>query len=379
MSEFHVGLRRSRWLGWGLAAVWLAGCSLLPGGASPAGVQVATVSSAGQSAGTAPTKAPATATKASAATKASPATSAPAPATAGGPDTGARFGLMGDLTQKVSVKPSEDVEPHPGQFGESLPVGAEVDTDETGRARLLLENGTTVRLAPNTQTVLTDRRQPASGDLLTQLNLLIGKVWVLLPRGANETLTVETPAGVGAVRGSFMSVEYAPGRPNDDSDDVLIITCLEGDCSISNATGTLKLTTGQKAFIQAKGGPIAGPEPMTQADVNDWLDNNPEILILFGITNGQPPESGGPVTIQIPGGGIIFILPTPTSTGAAASPTPTPTPTPIPGGGSTLPTAVPAAGVSWPSAFGARADGLAVVFFGLVLGVVGRGWLKRRR
>ncbi len=360
-----------------LSLLALSACSLLPGNpgaAVPVATQVSAANQAKPAATQAKTPAPQPPPPSTQSTHPPPrAGAAPQKPTATEAPAN-QFGLLGELTDRVFVQPSETDQAHLGVFGESLPIGALVNTDQTGRARLLLQNGTTVRMAPNTQITLTDHQQPQSGDVITQLDLLVGKVWAILGRGASETLTVETPIGVGAVRGSYMSVEYAPGKPDDPSDDVLIVTCLEGNCSVTNDTGTVNLTTGQKAIIEGKGGPISGPNPMTQEDVNDWLNNNPEILILFSITNGQGPASLGPITIQLPGGGFIVVLPPDTET-----PTPTPTATPTGGGGSTLPTAAPGGYAPWPNTLGSHAGELAVVFFGLVFVAAGRETFKRRK
>ena len=353
----------------GWLSLALAGCSLLPSGAISVPVATAAVVATATSAGAVAQPTPA-------------AIAARVTVTLGPTELGESLGLLGDVIQKVLVKPSAAAEEHQGVFGEALPVGATVKTDETGRARLLLENGSTVRLAPNSQIVLTDRQQPESGDVLTRLNLLVGQVWVILGRGTAETLTVETPIGVGAVRGSFMSVVYLPGDPDDLTDDILSITCLEGECELTTPLGTVKLTTGQKIGLAGKGNAPTGPVPMTQADIREWLDNNVEILILFGIFDqsqgGQPPQSLGPILlpIQIPGGGDIFVLVPPTNT---PTPTPTPTATNTGGGGATLPTAAPAGSANWPNPFNGRVDGVMALMTGLVLGVVGVRRVRRRK
>jgi len=376
MSKLFIQSKSVRWVSLALGWVLLSGCGLLSAASKATSVPVAT-----QAVAIIPAKLAATATKPVVA----PTKTAPSATSAGSQATIApvaaeatdQFGILGDTTAKVSVKSSSKSDAHEGVFGESLPKGAVLNTDKTGRARILLQNGSSVRLAPNTQLALTDREQPATGDIATQFNLLVGKVWAILGRGANETLTIETPIGVGAVRGSYMSVEYIPGKPNDPSDDILIITCLEGDCSLTTPLGTVNLTTGQKITITGKGNPPVGPVSMTQQDIQDWLDNNVEILILFGIGNGQAPTSLGPVTLQLPGGGtIVIVLP-----GATDTETPTPTATSTSGGsgGSTLPTAAPGGYAPWPNTLGSSSGGLTLVFFGLVVTAVGGGWLKRRK
>lgn len=381
MTNLLKRMKSLRWVSLGLAAVLLAACGLLPAAPKPTAVPVAT-----QPVSIVPAKLVATDTKAApanTATKAPTATTAsskPAPTATTAPtsESAAQFGILGDITDHVTVKASAKAQEKPGTFGESLPKGAVLTTDDTGRARILLENGSTVRMAPNTQLSLVDRQEPKTetDNVLTQLNLLVGKVWAILGKGADESLEIETPIGTGAVRGSYMSIEYIPGASDDPTDDVLIITCLEGNCSLTTPLGTINLTTGQKVIIIGKGNPPTGPTPMTQEDVQDWLDNNVEILILFGIGNGQTggPIALGPITLQLPGGGtIVVVIPAATDT-----PTPTPTATSTGGGGSTLPTTTPSGGFVWPNNLGVRADGLAVVGFGLVFSVAG-AWYKRRK
>lgn len=336
---------------WGLVgplAVGLAGCSSLPDNLKPAILQLtpadisATANGSSAALAASPTTAAPTA-KPPAATDSAPAATSQSAAPSATPAAAARFGLLADLKTNVSVRLTADGKDHAGQFGEALPVGAQVVTDPTGKARIVMENGSTVRLGPNTQLVLVDRQQQSSG-LQTQLQLLIGKLWVILGRDAGETLQVETSVGVAAVNGSYMSVDYQPGKPDDTSDDVLQVTCLEGSCSLTVNGQTIKFTTHQKIRLEGKGGKLKGPEAMSSDDIQEWLDNNDEILIEGGNDQGQ----NGTETPEAPGG-------------------------------STLPTKAPAAGVPWPGGAAGRPDGLAIVVTGIVLGVAGGGWLKRRK
>jgi hypothetical protein len=158
-----------------------------------------------------------------------------------------------------------------------LQVGGQVQTGADGRARLDLSSGTLLRLAPSTLFTLTDN-QSADGSLRTRLQLFAGKIWIILKGGV---LDVEVPAGLAAVRGSYMSVEILP-------DGSARVTCLEGSCSLGNDSGMVNLTNGQAAIVRNAGTP---PEPgtMTDEDVQAWLDSNPEAEVVIQDLPTQTP------------------------------------------------------------------------------------------
>jgi hypothetical protein len=284
--------------------VMVSACGLLGGGGG----------------GTTPTPAGAVGgpTKA-AATSASPATAGESP-----------VAMLGELTQKVFVVPPGGAQ-HAGTYGEPIAIGDDLFTDETGRVRVIFSSGSTVRLAPNTRLTLTDHKSNATDDWLTRLNLAIGQVWAIVPTGS---LSVETPIGVGAVRGSFISVIYIPGAPDTFDDDILIILCLEGDCTATTRLGEMQFGIGQKVIITGDGVLPAGPVSMDQADVDEWLANNPEILILFrGSTLAPGPDALATITAQVgpdllTGGGFVVAFPILLTSTPTETPTPTPTPTP---------------------------------------------------
>lgn len=145
----------------------------------------------------------------------------------------------------------------------------QVETKSNSKVRLDLSDNTLIRLGENSLFTLDYPKQEPNG-LLTRLQLEVGKIWIILNGGALE---VETSSGVAAVRGSYMYVEYDP-----DSGEMRI-TCLEGNCSLSNAQGTVEITAGQTAVIlNANLAPVVGF--MSEEDIQDWLDNNPEAQII---------------------------------------------------------------------------------------------------
>ncbi len=150
-----------------------------------------------------------------------------------------------------------------------LPVKSQVKTLQDSQARLDLATGTIVRLGPNTLFTLQVQQNGSEG-LFTRIWMDVGKVWVILNGG---TLEIETPSGLAAVRGSYMSVEYYP--ENDD----LTVTCLEGICSLQNEMGMMDMVAGEACDIEARGEPPHG-RMMNSSEMNDWMDMNPEATMM---------------------------------------------------------------------------------------------------
>ena len=257
-------------------------------------------------------------------------TKAAAPSVAPNVSGGAPVAVLGELTPKVFVVAPGTAQ-HAGVYGEPVALGNDLFTDETGRVRVIFSSGSTVRLAPNTRLTLSEHQPNAEGDWLTRLSLAIGQVWAIVPTGS---LSVETPIGVGAVRGSFISLIYLPGEPDTFDDDILIILCLEGNCTATTRLGEMRFGIGQKVIITGEGVLPAAPLSMDQADIDDWLANNPEILILFrGSILAPGPDALATITAQggpdlLTSGGFVVAFPILITSTPTNTPTPTPTPTP---------------------------------------------------
>jgi FecR protein len=150
-----------------------------------------------------------------------------------------------------------------------LPVKSQVKTLEDSQARLDLATGTIVRLGPNTLFTL-EVQQDGNAGLFTRIWMDVGKVWVILNGGSLE---IETPSGLAAVRGSYMSVEYYPEKED------LTVTCLEGHCSIQNEMGKMNMIAGEACDIEALGEPPHG-RMMNKEEMNDWMGMNPEATMM---------------------------------------------------------------------------------------------------
>ncbi|MBI9047603.1 MAG: FecR domain-containing protein [Anaerolineaceae bacterium] len=150
-----------------------------------------------------------------------------------------------------------------------LEHNGQVKTMQDSRVRLDTSNGTIIRLGPNTLFTLLDQEEKSSG-LFTRIRIEAGKLWAILSGGELE---IETPSGLAAVRGSYLSVDIDPQTGK------VFITCLEGNCSAESDGGLIKLTGGQTALItNISLPPVIGR--MDHHDVEQWLLINPESTVV---------------------------------------------------------------------------------------------------
>ncbi len=190
-------------------------------------------------------------------------------------------------------------------------VGGAIRTGSESRARLDLNDGTILRLAPLSSFTLQGLPTASEADPLTQLQLIIGKLWVNLTGSAVQ---VETPVGVATVRGSFAVFEYIDGDPAILTDDFLIVSCLEGSCRATNDTVDERLGNLEKVIL-SNGGKTVTRLTLTEEDVKDFLANNPEAQRMV-------------VTLTAAAPSATLVSATPSATPTAAD-TPTASPLPI--------------------------------------------------
>jgi len=235
----------------------------------------------------------------------SPTASAQSPALTS--TTSAREAELSELIHDVQARLSAQGDLQSAREGERLGVGGQVRTGAESKARLDLTEGTILRLGPDSEFTVVELN-PDPADPFTRLTLLGGKLWVILFGGELE---VETPVGVATVRGSYLSVDFDPVT------NTLVVTCLEGQCALSNARGTLPLTSGQWSQITGPGGPPSPPQPMTQNQVQVWTQINPEAQqILPEVFPQGTPTPGAPPLPPVAG-----TLPPPPNLGTPAPPT----------------------------------------------------------
>ena len=226
--------------------------------------------------------------------------------------------LLSEMVGVVEVRNGGQDQYNQVNNGFLLKAIMQLQTKEESRVRLDLSTKSIVRLGQSTIFSL-DPQGPVTGGVLTQIELQAGRVWVILRGGS---LDVNTPAGLAAVRGSYMSVWVEPKTNR------ITVCCLEGKCGYKNAAGNVEMTSGQK-IISSDTNIVPRIEKMDQTDVQSWLDNSPEAAVMV-------PQ-------------ISSLLASPTS---LPSSTPSLTPTFTIETATTTPTATPAPGLSNPAGSG---------------------------
>lgn len=199
----------------------------------------------------------------------------------GGQDTSSQSDYEGPLTAMITeisgtvqvLKAAEGVY-NDAVLAQELENSDQVLTYQDGRARIDLSTGTIIRLSPLSEFTFESMESTDEG-ILTRLRLEVGRLWVILNGGEVE---VDTPSGLASVRGSYLHVWVRP------DEDITEVTCLEGECTLGNDYGTVTLVAGQTAVISGVGLPPSSGK-MSDEDVDDWLEENPEAtLVLLELT-----------------------------------------------------------------------------------------------
>lgn len=232
----------------------------------------------------------------------------------------ARSATLSEIVNVVEGRAAEAGEFAPVAVGFVAGVGGAIRTGTDSRARLDLNDGTILRLAPLSSFTLQGLPTSSEADPLTQLQLIIGKIWVNLTGGAVE---VETPVGVATVRGSFAVFEYIDGDPANLADDILIVSCLEGNCRATNATVDEQLGNLEKVIL-SNGGSTVTRSILTEADVQSFLADNPEAQrMVVTLTAAAPSATPSVVPTATPTATPsplpITLTPSPTGTATATA------------------------------------------------------------
>lgn len=184
-----------------------------------------------------------------------------------------REAALSDFENEVMARIQATDEFKAAILGMKILAGGGVETGVDGRARIdLLPEGTIIRVGPNssfTLPVVTEE----NGQPKTTLELLFGKVYILLNGG---TLEVTTPTGVASVRGSLMRVEYDPETKR------IKASCLEGHCSLKNKKGEqVDLVEGEYTYIEGNFPPF-DPMLIDSSEIEEWLADVPELGEFLG-------------------------------------------------------------------------------------------------
>jgi hypothetical protein len=197
--------------------------------------------------------------------------------------------VLSEITGKVEIKQAGQVGFTPAHADSFLNENGQVQTGDDGRVRLNLSTGTIVRVAPASLFTLASNKQ-SDGELKTKFELTLGQLFIILNGGSME---VDTPTGTAAVRGSYMSVSYDPTTRE------VRVTCLEGHCSLAGTSGSVDITAGQTAIITLSGQPPQVGE-MSDQDIQNWLNNNPEAKLVLPAPTDEPLATEPPVATDAP-------------------------------------------------------------------------------
>jgi hypothetical protein len=235
---------------------------------------------------------------------------------AAAPTVGAPASLsLAEVVGQVLVRAHPAAEPVAAVVGQGLPLGGPIQTGPQSRARLDFANGAVLRLAPVSSFTLLLATTVDPSRPLTRGRLESGQLSATLAGGVLE---VETPGGLATLTSALAEVQYLPGDETTSTDDLLIVSCLAGDCAVQYGTDKVALTPLQKAVVT--GGVLTARLALEPAALDDFIAQNPLItLVESGPPLTRPPSALPPVPLS------ATLAPTPT-----ASPPPDPAGAPRP-------------------------------------------------
>lgn len=197
------------------------------------------------------------------------ATAAPnaAASAATGADAG-RTATLAQVTNQVYLQADPNAAEAPAANGQTVRVGGSVRTSARSSVELNLSEGTLIRMKEDSQFTLTALNQDANNPF-TQLSMAVGKLWIILSGG---TAQVQTPAGVAAVRGSYMAVSYNPALHE------MKVMCLETKltCTVVIEGATYELQMGQELSTPPANQPRIDTMGNDCGEQKEFLAFNPE-------------------------------------------------------------------------------------------------------
>lgn len=165
----------------------------------------------------------------------------------------ARLGTADDFTEATE--------------GTLLFEGDELRSNADGRAALVMDDGTIVTFVQATLGLGTTM-QGTPDVPQTRFMLNTGEIFSIRedPLPPQAFYEVETNSGVGAIRGTCMSVSSNPDIGHT------VGTCLTGSCSLTGNEVTVAFTDGQAVEIAGFGQAPGEIRIMTQEEVQAWID-----------------------------------------------------------------------------------------------------------
>ncbi|MBM3143773.1 MAG: hypothetical protein FJ010_02145 [Chloroflexi bacterium] len=173
---------------------------------------------------------------------------------------------------------SDAVEWDCASIGQALALENQVLTETDAKAVIQYLDGLLVHVAPKTLFTVTELHQAEDNSLWATIRLLVGQLFVSYVGEDGSQIRVETEAGIAGVRGTMMSVKVTlSGR--------VILTCLEGVCTLENDYGLIVLQAGQQAELLNANTPPVFLGAIANYQFNEWFANHPEAL-LVALNNG---------------------------------------------------------------------------------------------
>jgi|GEM_PF-1221161 len=191
------------------------------------------------------------------------------------PSSLARLARIVEVTGSVKQRVTTSDEWRDAVVGQELAAGAQVQTFAASGARIDVSPSPVVRVGAST--LFTVSNLSGSNDQpVTTLDLLSGKIWVILNTALNGgSFDVQTPVGVAAVRGSYLGVDF------DDIVENMIASCLEGHCDARNKFGITDMTAEQETSIINADLPPLPATTMDPERLEKWREVVKEATLLI--------------------------------------------------------------------------------------------------
>jgi hypothetical protein len=178
-----------------------------------------------------------------------------------------RFAMFKEIENIVQARVDSRAALEEASLGMRVYPGGSAQSGDDSRARLdLAPEGTIIRLAPNS-TFTVEELGMRNESPFTRIKLIAGELWVILFGGELQT---ETPYGTATVHGSMMSVRFDP------EGEGMVVSCLEGHCTLENDNGSTELEEGEISTISSENEAPAPPLPLEEEETEAWKDASPE-------------------------------------------------------------------------------------------------------
>lgn len=202
-----------------------------------------------------------------------------------------RTATVREVTNVVMARAASDAELAAAGEGFVVGSGGQVQTEAEARAKLVLNDGIIIRLAPDT---LLANDSPSTQ---WKFRLESGKVWISLFGGA---LVMDTPLGSITIFGNSVEFEFAVNDPATTADDVLTIQCLQGSCRFQDGRSDIQLNDLEQLVVTNNGESVSRLE-LASKQLEEFIANNPETAgILAALRLSAPKVTGTAVVVQVP-------------------------------------------------------------------------------